>query len=59
MTLKEFAEGWKHFCDCIDFSHSRLDPKAIQFMIEMTSQVNEALLAFNTKKKYSERNSEK
>ena len=43
MTIKEFANGWKHFCDCIDFAKSALDAKAIRFMNEMPSAVVKGL----------------
>ena len=29
---QEFEEGWKHFCDCINFGASTLDAEAIEFM---------------------------
>ena len=31
---KKLTEGFKHFCDCIDFGKSFLDGEAIQFMNE-------------------------
>lgn len=43
MTDKEFIEGWKHFCNCIDFSKSALDAEAIRFMNEMPAKVIIAL----------------
>ena len=39
MTKKEFADGWKHFCNCIDFVHSNLDSEAIYFGNIMPSEV--------------------
>lgn len=45
-TEKDFAAGWKHFCDCIDFGKSNLDAEAIAFMNEMPSKVAEALRKF-------------
>ena len=39
MTIKEFADGWGHFCKKVDFNASFLDAKAIQFMNEMPSEV--------------------
>lgn len=43
MTIKEFTDGWKHFCNCIDFDHSALDSEAIVFMNEMPAAVVEGL----------------
>lgn len=43
MTLEEFADGWKHFCNCIDFAHSNLDSEAISFMNEMPAAVAKGL----------------
>lgn len=43
MNLTEFADGWKHFCDCIDFGHSNLDAEAIKFMNEMPGDVAKGL----------------
>lgn len=54
MTVKEFEDGWKHFCRCINFEYAALDARAIRFMNEMPSQVREALLMFNTRKKSEE-----
>ena len=31
---KKLQEGFKHFCNCIDFRKSFLDAEAIQFMNE-------------------------
>jgi len=31
---KKLIEGFKHFCDCIDFRKSFLDAEAIRFMNE-------------------------
>ena len=31
---KKLKEGFKHFCDCIDFGKSFLDADAIKFMNE-------------------------
>ena len=44
MTVEEFADGWKHFCGCIDFGHSALDAEAIRFMNEMPAAVKEGLI---------------
>lgn len=41
MTKNEFAEGWKHFCDCIKWDKTFLDGKAIQFMNEGIGKVSE------------------
>lgn len=43
MTVKEFLDGWKHFCECIDFSQSALDAEAIRFMNEMPAAVGKGL----------------
>lgn len=43
MTFKEFSDGWKHFCDCIDFAQSALDAEAIRFMNDMPSSVAKGL----------------
>lgn len=43
MTTKEFADGWAHFCKCIDFARSALDAEAIRFMNEMPAAVKEGL----------------
>ncbi len=43
MTGQEFTEGWKHFCECINFSQSWLDATAIKFMSEMPYQAADAL----------------
>ena len=43
MTVKEFADGWKHFCKCIDFRQSALDAEAIRFMNEMPAGVVKGL----------------
>lgn len=43
MTVKEFAQGWKHFCECIDFGQSALDSEAIRFMNEMPAAVAKGL----------------
>ena len=40
---KEFAAGWIHFCDCIDFGRSALDADAIRFMNETPGKVVQAL----------------
>lgn len=37
---KEFTDGWKHFCDCIDFENSNLDEEAIRFMHEMPQRID-------------------
>ncbi|KKL23705.1 hypothetical protein LCGC14_2422700 [marine sediment metagenome] len=39
MTKKQFADGWKHFCNRIDFGKSNLDAEAIRFMNEMPHAV--------------------
>ncbi len=39
MNKKEFAEGWAHFCKCIDFGKSALDADAIRFMNEMPAEI--------------------
>lgn len=39
MTKKQFADGWKHFCKCIDFGCSALDAEASKFMNEMPQAV--------------------
>lgn len=39
MTKKEFADSWKHFCNCIDFGKSNLDAEAIRFMNEGIGKV--------------------
>lgn len=44
MTVKEFSDGWKHFCDCIDFARSGLDAEAIRFMNEMPAAVSKGLI---------------
>ena len=44
MTIKEFSDGWKHFCDCIDFARSSLDAEAIRFMNEMPAAVFKGLI---------------
>lgn len=36
---KDFTDGWKHFCNCIDFGKSNLDAEAIQFMNEMPGRI--------------------
>lgn len=43
MTIKEFADGWTHFCQCVDFSRSAMDSKAITFMNEMPAAVTKGL----------------
>ncbi len=43
MTGKEFANGWKHFCYCINFAESALDAEAIRFMNEAPAQIVKAL----------------
>ena len=43
MTIKEFADGWKHFCECVDFANSALDGQAIRFMNEMPAAVAQGL----------------
>lgn len=44
MTIKEFADGWKHFCKCINFEFTALDAKAIRFMNEMPIAVSKGLV---------------
>jgi len=44
MTVKEFEDGWKHFCDCIDFARSALDAEAIMFMNEMPAAIGKGLI---------------
>lgn len=39
----DFAEGWKHYLNCINFGTSHLDAEAIRFMNEMPSKVIKAL----------------
>jgi len=43
MTTKEFTEGWKHFCDCMDFGKSAMDADAIRFMNEAPSKIIQCL----------------
>jgi len=43
MKLKEFSDGWKHFCDCIDFGTQAMDAEAIKFMNEMPAAVMSGL----------------
>ena len=45
MKANEFEKGWKHFCDCINFSASTLDAKAIAFMTFAPTACKEALAA--------------
>lgn len=45
MTIKEFEDGWKHFCKCINFEYTALDSKAIRFMNEMPAAVAKGLTA--------------
>lgn len=46
---KEFEEGWKHFCNCINFLRSPLDAEAIRFMNETPGKVVQALKALESK----------
>ena len=43
MTKEEFAKGWTHFCDCINFGKSNLDAKAIRFMNETPAEILQVL----------------
>ncbi len=43
MTIKEFADGWKHFCGCVDFAQCTLDAEAVRFMNEMPAAVAKGL----------------
>lgn len=43
MTGQEFAKGWKHFCNCINFDSSALDAESIKFMNEAPAKVVAAL----------------
>ena len=45
MDVQEFTDGWKHFCDCIDWGRSNLDAEAIQFMNEMPASVIKTMAA--------------
>jgi hypothetical protein len=37
---QKLEEGFKHFCDCINFGASFLDAEAIQFMNEFKTYLN-------------------
>lgn len=39
MTKKEFTDGWKHFCNHIDFGKSNLDAESIRFMNEEPGKI--------------------
>lgn len=43
MTIEEFAKGWYHFCECIDFARSNMDAESIRFMNEMPAAVAKGL----------------
>lgn len=47
LACKVFLEGWRHFCQHIDFANSNLDADAIRFMNEVPGKIytayNEAL----------------
>ena len=45
LTEKEFAKGWTHFLNCIDFGKSNLDADVIRFMNEVPAQVVAVLAA--------------
>lgn len=40
---KDFAEGWKHFCNCMNFNQSFLDADAIRFMNEVPGKIMQIL----------------
>ena len=40
---EEFLDGWKHFCECIDFGRSYLDADAISFMNEFKRRLEEVI----------------
>lgn len=46
---KEFEEGWKHFCDCLNFNQSALDAEAIRFINETPGKVVQALKSLESK----------
>jgi len=41
--IKEFSDGWRHFCGCIDWKFSYMDADAIRFMNETPGKIIEAL----------------
>lgn len=43
LTPKDFAEGWKHFCNCMDFNQSFLDTDAIRFMNKVPGKIMQIL----------------
>ena len=45
MKQKEFEQGWKHFCKCINFGESNLDAEAIAFMNEVPGKILKQLEA--------------
>lgn len=42
-ACEDFAKGWPHFCNCIDFGKSALDADAIRWMNEAPGKIGAAL----------------
>lgn len=42
-VCEDFAKGWSHFCDCIDFGNSALDADAIRWMNEVPPKIGQAI----------------